>query len=239
MRISKQQYLFENPLQDSIDLLRKHEPKDGYFLAFSGGKDSCVLLAVAKMAGVKYEAVYSVVGLDPPELLQWMKKTYPIRWNIKTNIWKRISTKTMPPTRICRYCCDPKHSERGANGQIVLTGVRSEESARRKKQGQFRAIKNKIKVIRPLFYWSEADIWEFIDTHKIPYYPGYDNGKKRMGCIACPFISTKLRIADLEKYPKYREAFLRAFDRMIKYANLRGKKQQWKTPEEVMEWWLK
>ena len=40
-------------VQRSIERLRLFEPEDGYFLAFSGGKDSVVIHRLAQMAGVK------------------------------------------------------------------------------------------------------------------------------------------------------------------------------------------
>ena len=57
---------FNDKLAHSIELLRKAEsmalrfyPK-GYYLAFSGGKDSQALYHLAKMADVKFEPHYAV-----------------------------------------------------------------------------------------------------------------------------------------------------------------------------------
>lgn len=52
----------------AIDLLRMHEPSEGYWLAFSGGKDSIVIKKLAQLSGVKFEARYSNTTIDPPEL---------------------------------------------------------------------------------------------------------------------------------------------------------------------------
>jgi len=53
----------------AIELLREHEPPGGYILCDSGGKDSYyTILELAKMAGVRYQAVYNVTTIDPPEL---------------------------------------------------------------------------------------------------------------------------------------------------------------------------
>ena len=43
----------------------------------------------------------------------------------------------------------------------------------------------------------------------------------------------------LDSYPKYREAYLRAFGRMLEERKRKGLDTKWKNPEEVMEWWLK
>lgn len=64
-------------VQTAIDRLRAFEPQEGYFLAFSGGKDSQCIYHLAKMAGVKFDAHYQVTSVDPPELVQFIKAQYP------------------------------------------------------------------------------------------------------------------------------------------------------------------
>ena len=51
----------------AIMRLQTYEPTEGYYLCFSGGKDSCVIKALADMAKVKYDAHYSVSSVDPPK----------------------------------------------------------------------------------------------------------------------------------------------------------------------------
>lgn len=73
----------QDKIEASIALLRKSEPlalemnENGFYLAFSGGKDSLCLYHVAKMAGVKFEAHYNVTTLDPPELVYFIRDHYP------------------------------------------------------------------------------------------------------------------------------------------------------------------
>ena len=67
----------ENKVELSITVLRSFEPAEGYYLAFSGGKDSVVVKALCDMAGVKYDAHYSVTSVDPPELVWFIKEYYP------------------------------------------------------------------------------------------------------------------------------------------------------------------
>ena len=61
----------------AVARLREFEPPEGYYLAFSGGKDSVVIYDLAVKAGVKFDAHYSVTGVDPPELVRFIKQQYP------------------------------------------------------------------------------------------------------------------------------------------------------------------
>lgn len=64
-------------LDIAIQRLKSFEPPEGYFLAFSGGKDSQCIYHLAKMAGVKFEAHYHVTSVDPPELIYFIREHYP------------------------------------------------------------------------------------------------------------------------------------------------------------------
>lgn len=126
-------------LDMSIERLKAFEPKEGYYLAFSGGKDSVVVKALADMAGVKYDAHYSLTTIDPPEVVQFIKKQHPdVEIDIphdkegnRVTMWNLIPKKKMPPTRLIRYCC-AELKERGGDGRLCVTGVRKAESTNRK-----------------------------------------------------------------------------------------------------------
>ncbi len=124
----------KDKVEVAIERFRQFEPNEGYYLAFSGGKDSVVIKALADMAGVKYDAHYNLTTVDPPELVKFIKtvhKNCEIEKPEKT-MWELIPIKKMPPTRIVRYCCDVL-KEGGGKGRFVVTGVRWDESNRRKK----------------------------------------------------------------------------------------------------------
>lgn len=62
----------------AIDRLQAFEPPEGYYLAFSGGKDSQCIYHLAKEAGVKFDAHYNLTTADPPELVWFIKKITPM-----------------------------------------------------------------------------------------------------------------------------------------------------------------
>lgn len=139
----------------SIERFKAFEPGNGYYLAFSGGKDSQCIYHLAKMAGVKFQAEYRVTSVDPPELVRFIKQQYPdvkiaVPHDKEGNIitmWNLIPKKLMPPTRLVRYCCE-KLKESGGKGKLTVTGVRWAESNRRKLNQGLIGINTKSKKLR-------------------------------------------------------------------------------------------
>ena len=104
----------DDKINYSIELLRKSEkmalkmdPENGFYLAFSGGKDSQALYHIAQMAGVKFKAHMNLTSVDPPEVIRFVKKNYPNVELIKPkmSIYDMALKKHMLPTRILRWCC--------------------------------------------------------------------------------------------------------------------------------------
>lgn len=124
----------------AIKRLKAFCPPEGYYLAFSGGKDSQCIYHLAKMAEVKFDAHYCVTSVDPPELIRFIRKNYPdVKFERQHNedgqpvtMWNLIPEHKMPPTRIVRYCCE-KLKETNGEGRFTVTGVRQAESSNRKR----------------------------------------------------------------------------------------------------------
>ena len=152
-------------------------------------------------------------------------------------MWELIPENLMPPTRRMRYCCR-ELKEHGGNGRLVLTGIRAAESKRRARRKMVEVCKwdAKKKYLHAIIDWSESDVWEFIKSNGFKYPSLYDEGYRRLGCIGCPMNTTAA--ADLKRYPHFNALYLRAFDKMLAERARIGRDTEWKTAQDVMDWWL-
>ena len=248
----------------AIDRLRTFEPPEGYYLAFSGGKDSQCVYHLAKEAGVKFDAHYKLTTVDPPELVYFIRENYPDVSidKPKKTMWQLIIENGGPPTRIQRYCCR-ELKERGGEGRITVTGVRWAESIRRKNtRGLAEFMGKKVKdmvlfsdndemrqmmencqkkgkfVLNPIIDWEDADVWEYIHSRGLKYCKLYDEGFKRLGCIGCPMSGKKGMEKEFLRWPKYKTQYIRTFDKVVKNRKAKGTKCIWETAEDVMNWWI-
>ena len=90
-------------VQTAINRIREHEPEEGYYLAFSGGKDSICCYHLAKMAGVKFTAYYNMTTIDPPQVTRFIRENYPdVEWNKPVYKGKRTNYYDLSPKKDCR-----------------------------------------------------------------------------------------------------------------------------------------
>ena len=63
-----------------------------------------------------------------------------------------------------------------------------------------------------------------------------------MGCIGCPMAGTKQREKEFLRWPKYKNAYLRAFERMLEERERRGRlnvdSRMGSRAIDVFNWWL-
>lgn len=227
----------------SIQRIIDNEPEEGYYLAFSGGKDSQVIYDLCIRASVKFDAHFHMTTVDPPELLQFIKNNYPnVEWDRpKISMFQLIVQEGIPPLRQMRYCCHHL-KEMGGRGRIVLTGIRWSESVARSKREMWEiSYKDKQKTFfHPIIEWKNIDVWEYIKNHDLEYCSLYNEGFERIGCILCPMAASEQRSLEAKRWPRYYNAYLLAFKRLIekKSENNREWRLDLSTPEKMMYWWL-
>ena len=256
----------QSKIDYSIALLRKceqmaldYDPTDGFYLAFSGGKDSQALYHLAKMAGVKFKAHMSLTSVDPPEVIRFVKRNYPDVELIKpkTSIYDMAKKKGALPTMKMRWCC-AEFKEKSGAGKVTLIGIRNEESLKRSKRREIEVSNHKFRgnfdqwsehketmvtcvggkdsiLVSPIIKWTEKDVWSFLNGNNIEHCSLYDKGYKRIGCILCPMSSYKQKIREIKSYPHVVHNWVKAIKWM--------RENKWKdcklsNEEKDFDWWI-
>jgi phosphoadenosine phosphosulfate reductase len=246
----------QEKIESAITLIRSFESQalklsdDGFYVCFSGGKDSIVMAKLFELAGVKYQLHYNNVTIDPPELIWFLKREYPqaIWHSVGKHLTQYMSdSKTCgPPTRLIRWCCEI-YKEQGGLGNFCATGVRAAESARRKGLWKQVTIDNRSgkPILCPILYWTDANIWDFIRQNEMKYCSLYDEGYTRLGCVGCPMSGPTGMARDFKRWPKYEMLWKRGFKRYFdKYKGLPKKNggeraiEKFPTVESLWDWWV-
>jgi phosphoadenosine phosphosulfate reductase len=173
-------------------------------VSFSGGKDSCVVSHLARLAlGSRIIHIFGDTTIEYPDTYNFIddfKKNNPTIPFLTTRPSKdffELVEEIGPPSRILRWCCTTHktgplslliNSIEG-NGTLGFVGNRKAESARRSK---YHCIEFKHKfvneiVANPILSWSDTELWLYILTRGIQISKGYRKGLLRAGCLYCPF----------------------------------------------------
>ena len=239
-------------LQKKVDFaikLLQSIPQDGDIeLSYSGGKDSDVILELAKMAGIPYRAIYKATTIDPPGTIAHAKEMGAEVIHPKKTFFQLVS-KSGFPSRFSRECCSVLKEYKVCDRAIQ--GIRRSESrkrAERYKEPEYCRVyssKVKAKIYLPILEWTDQDVAEFIKERNIKCHPLYYRGgqfdvTKRLGCIGCPLQSRKKRIQEFKDNPKMLKAWIRAGQkRYTSEAYQNGKaKHKFKDAFEVMGYML-
>jgi phosphoadenosine phosphosulfate reductase len=236
---------------DAIKLLRQAQPRDGrpYYGCFSGGKDSCVIKELARLAGMPVVWHYNVTTIDPPELVRFIREKHPdvVHEKPQRGFFTWMRTQGFP-TRRQRWCCRHLKERSAPVGCRMVFGVRAEESARRAKNWQpvTRHDRTKEIVVSPIVGWTMEQVWEFIDRASLAYCGLYDEGFDRIGCVGCPMGGPDQKRRQFARWPKYEAAWKRGFQRQreTRTGTLTRDGRQWigdrhwSSWQEMWDWWL-
>ena len=227
--------------QEAIELIQAYEPPEGYYLGFSGGKDSVVIYDLTKRAGVKFDAHYNISPIDPPEIREFIKANYPdITWdNHAKGFWKHFLTEG-PPLRTARWCCE-LIKEAGGVGRGKLLGMRRAESTKRKgyKCFQYHSKQHDTSWLLPIVNWTNSDVWQYLTENDLKVCSLYAEGYSRLGCILCPFENPVTTRLNLTRFPKITQNWRAAFDRYFDKRIERGTPLRWATKDDFWNWWIR
>ena len=248
-------------IRKSEKMALRLDPENGFYNTFSGGKDSQVLYHLVKLSGVKAKTHMNLTSVDPPEVIRFVKQHYPEVELIKPrmSIYDMAKKKCILPTKRLRWCCAEYKESRGA-GKVTLIGIRQEESVRRAKRGEISTVikgkraeetfdqwseheekmvtcvggKDKI-LVSPIIYWTERDVWEFLNANNIPHCALYGMGYTRIGCICCPMSNIRNKRKDIERWPHVKRNWLKTIQWLIDNGYIN---HNFNDAEIGFHWWI-
>lgn len=199
-------------------------PQDGPIeLSYSGGKDSDVILELAKMAGIPFEAIYKNTTIDPPGTIKHCKEMGVTILQPKITFLKIIERNSMP-SRWSRFCC--KYLKEYKVYDRAIQGIRRSESTKRAKrykepeECRLYGKDEEAQIYFPILEWTNDDVLSFIKDRNIHCAPVYYDAdgtfhvERRLGCIGCPLASDN-GIGGYLKYPKLLKQVIKAAQKYL------------------------
>lgn len=235
----------ENEAMDFIkDMYESYKDKNisGYVVAFSGGKDSQVILDLVSrvIPAGNYRVVFTNTGMELPctidtveETRTFYKEKYPefTLEHAKSDkkaieLWKSYG----PPSRMNRWCCSVlKTALFGRKMKellkteaqpklVVFEGVRNDESARRSSYGRVGEGVKHVNLIscRAILKWNVSEIYIYMYKNNVKINPAYTMGLTRVGCGVCPFASDWSEYVIRKRYPEVAKSYISVIEDMAK-----------------------
>lgn len=196
-----------------------------FYVAFSGGKDSIVVLDLVQrsLPHNLFKVVFGNTGMEFPDTYNVKDKVQS--WCEDNNIdfleaKSRLSPDTTwqcfgPPAVTIRWCCSvhktspqimllqEKFGSDGLTG-MAFTGVRGDESASRSDYDDISfGSKHKGQYsCHPILEWNSAELFIYIYQRKLIINDAYKKGNSRAGCLVCPMSSSKHEYIKGQCYPE-------------------------------------
>jgi len=225
------QVLEQETVKKIYDVWKRYKGKlDVFHVAFSGGKDSIVLLDLVKKALPKDEfvVVFGDTQMEFPDTYDVVDKVEAqcqaegIRfYRAKSHMevlesWRQFA----PPSRVLRWCCSVHKSTpqviklREVLGKsdysgLAFVGVRGAESVRRSEyEFESNGMKQRgQRSANPILDWTSFEVWLYIYFNNLVINNAYKKGSQRVGCLCCPMGGSKADYIQYSNYKKEIDAF--------------------------------
>jgi phosphoadenosine phosphosulfate reductase len=185
---------------------------DIFHVAFSGGKDSCVLLDLVKsvLPRDSFVVVFGDTGMEFPDTyvvidkVEAQCKAAGIKFYRAASHLSPLESWELfaPPSRVLRWCCSVHKSApqtlklREITGKqdfvgLDYVGIRAHESiARSGYEYENYGKKQKGQYSHnSILEWTSAEVWLYTYAHNLIINEAYKKGNIRAGCLFCPMSS--------------------------------------------------
>jgi len=175
-------------------------------VSFSGGKDSTVVLELARRAGVT-DVFHVDTGMEFPETEEFVASLGIEQILHGNSFWDELKEYGLPQ-KDNRWCCErlklePAKRWRKGEPGITVQGNRWYESFSRSNLPA--AIPNPYDPaqtnISPIRHWRALEVYLYIWWRNLPCNPLYEEGYERIGCWMCPAMLESEAQRTRERYP--------------------------------------
>lgn len=187
---------------------------DCFYVAFSGGKDSVVVLDIVQRAlpHNEFDVMFGNTDMEFKTTINLAEKIKKYCQEKDINFYEAKSEMRAvdswdlfgPPARRIRWCCTVHKTAPVINKlcevygmkkikSMMITGVRGDESISRSNYDEL-SLGKKLAgqySYHPILEWSAAEVYLYIYMNDLYLNDAYKMGFNRVGCIMCPNSSEK------------------------------------------------